>query len=182
MSEKREWKTTATVTEPERKMFWESIFDSDTVPIESILPTCVSVPGRSDVNAYMLDLDAITEEQRGRLVAGLAQKFGLDEAFVEAEIDRQGVPILCEHVMMMCTDYVQIASLMDDEYIAEPPDPDVCINCGCPGRNVQGGEYECPECGNIWDIYEPAPEVPSDGERRFYHRSGEMLELPWEPE
>jgi len=47
-----------------------------------------------------------------------------------------------------------------EEYNAEPPDPDVCMNCGCPGRNVQGGEYECPECGNIWDIYEPAPEVP----------------------
>jgi len=23
---------------------------------------------------------------------------------------------------------------------------------------------------------------PPDGERRFYHRSGEMLDLPWEPE
>jgi len=47
-----------------------------------------------------------------------------------------------------------------DEYDAEPPDPDVCFNCGCPGRNIEGGEYECPECGNIWDIYTPAPEVP----------------------
>jgi len=24
--------------------------------------------------------------------------------------------------------------------------------------------------------------APPDGERRFYHRAGEMLELPWEPE
>ena len=116
MSKPREWKTTATVVDPERKVFWEGIFGGDTVPIVSILPTCVSVPGRSDVDAYMLDLESITEEQRGRLVQGLARKFGLDEAFVEAEIDRQGVPILCEHVLMMSTDYGQIASMMDDEY------------------------------------------------------------------
>lgn len=112
MNTQREWKVTATVTDPERKAFWEGIFGGDTVPIESILPICVSVPGRSHVSAYMLDLDVITDEQRERLIQGLAQKFGLDEAFVESEIDRQGVPILCEHVMMMCTDYGQFASLL----------------------------------------------------------------------
>lgn len=46
------------------------------------------------------------------------------------------------------------------EYDPEAPDPTVCYNCGCPGRFMQGGEYKCPNCGNIWDIYEPPPEVP----------------------
>jgi transposase len=40
------------------------------------------------------------------------------------------------------------------------PHPDICMNCGCPGRLVKDGEYECPNCGDIWDIYEPPPDVP----------------------
>jgi len=47
-----------------------------------------------------------------------------------------------------------------DEYEAEPPDPDICYNCGCAGKNIRDGEYICPNCGDEWDIYAPAPEVP----------------------
>ena len=36
----------------------------------------------------------LTEEQRGRLVAHIAAKFGLPEAEVAAELDTHGVPIL----------------------------------------------------------------------------------------
>lgn len=111
MNTLREWKTTATVVDLERKAFWMSIFESDTVPIESILPIRISTPEHSDVEAYMLDLRVITPEQRKWLIEALAKKFDLDVAFVESEIDRQGVPILAEHVVMMSEDLAQIASL-----------------------------------------------------------------------
>jgi hypothetical protein len=34
-----------------------------------------------------------------------------------------------------------------------------CFNCGAWARQVTDGEFEC-ECGDIWNIYEPPPEIP----------------------
>lgn len=34
-----------------------------------------------------------------------------------------------------------------------------CFNCGAWARQVANGEFEC-ECGDIWNIYEPPPEIP----------------------
>lgn len=34
-----------------------------------------------------------------------------------------------------------------------------CFNCGAWARQIADGEFEC-ECGDIWNIYEPPPEIP----------------------
>ena len=34
-----------------------------------------------------------------------------------------------------------------------------CLNCGAWAVQIAEGEYECCECGDIWNIYE-MPEVP----------------------
>lgn len=104
MNTPQDWKTTAWVTDPERKLFWESVFDTDRVPITSIIPTRVHLPGHPDARAYMLDLRVITPEQRGRLVQGLAERFELDPAWLDGQLDQQGVPILSDHVCITSTD------------------------------------------------------------------------------
>lgn len=35
-----------------------------------------------------------------------------------------------------------------------------CFNCGCWGTEIADGEYECGNCGDMWSIYEPPPDVP----------------------
>lgn len=35
-----------------------------------------------------------------------------------------------------------------------------CYNCGSWGIEIADGEYECPECGDIWNVYEPNPDIP----------------------
>jgi len=42
-----------------------------------------------------------------------------------------------------------------------PPDTTArCYNCGCYGRDMGDGEYECENCGNTWNIYTGPPDVP----------------------
>ncbi|MHA2265225.1 MAG: hypothetical protein ACXAEN_22755 [Candidatus Thorarchaeota archaeon] len=35
-----------------------------------------------------------------------------------------------------------------------------CYNCGCWANDLAQGDYECPNCGDAWNIYEPPPEIP----------------------
>lgn len=124
-----EWKTTATVTDPERKMFWESVFGTDKVPIKSFFPTRADLPGYPDALVYMLDLRVITPEQRARLVEGLAKRFKLDPAWLDVEIDEQGVPILSDHVNVVSTDaalfFGTVADLEDDDWeYVDWPEPE----------------------------------------------------------
>lgn len=39
-----------------------------------------------------------------------------------------------------------------DQEWPEPDDPSLCLNCGCYGNAGRSGEYECPNCGDVWDI------------------------------
>lgn len=37
-----------------------------------------------------------------------------------------------------------------------------CFNCGCRATEDPDhpGEYHCPNCGDVWDVNEPAPQIP----------------------
>jgi hypothetical protein len=37
-----------------------------------------------------------------------------------------------------------------------------CYNCGCWALENPwcSGEFECPCCGDTWNIYEPPPDIP----------------------
>ena len=39
-------------------------------------------------------------------------------------------------------------------YSVEVDEPMRCLNCDCYGFRLGDGEYECRNCGNIWNIYE----------------------------
>lgn len=51
----------------------------------------------------------------------------------------------------------------NDALDPEPEAPDTtarCYNCGCYGDDLGDGEFECPNCGNTWNIYVEPPQVP----------------------
>lgn len=107
---KDQWLTTATVYDEERAALWRRVFDQPEdeppeVPILSMVPITVRVPSHNTPQrAYQLDLNAITTHQRRRLVQEIADRFELEAATVEAQLDDYGVPILCMDVIAHSTD------------------------------------------------------------------------------
>lgn len=107
-----DWRTTARILEPIRAEVWRGIVGGDMVPIVSIVPERVSLPGHCDAIVYMLDLKALDAGQRERLVEFLADKFEQDSQFVEDNLDAEGVPVLADDVVATSTDRVQIMNLV----------------------------------------------------------------------
>lgn len=81
---------------PERVASFERVFGSTTVPVLQLLPAPVyaSLPiGRRLV--YELDVDALSGEQRRRLIEYAAGRFGIPIDEAEAELEH-GFPILAD--------------------------------------------------------------------------------------
>ena len=96
------WTTTATILDGPRRKLWEEIFPGAVVPIKSLFTIKCDLPGHPGAEAYMLDLAAISADQRAKLIDVLARRFGEDPAWVAAELDN-GVPILAEGVSVECS-------------------------------------------------------------------------------
>lgn len=91
----------ATVTATgERAEEWRAVFGTATLPVRSWCPYRVHLPGRPGELVFDLDMAAVTPEVRGRLVAALARRFGLDEAEVGRDLDAFGVPLPVEGLML----------------------------------------------------------------------------------
>jgi hypothetical protein len=116
------WKTTARVTNPERAETWQRIFGTDRIPLVSFVPQRGDLPGIPDALFYMLDLKVITAEQRARLVEVTAERFKLDPAFVEANLDVIGVPVLADDVHVCSTDQGLFMSLVLDDILNDMAD------------------------------------------------------------
>ena len=124
MNTKDQWLTTATVYDEERAALWRRVLDqpedqepgSDVraeVPILSMVPIKITVPGHDKPQtAYQLDLGAITTRQRMRLVEELAERFELDPADVERDLDEMGVPILATDVIAHSTDQSLVMGML----------------------------------------------------------------------
>ena len=89
---------TATIRNEDRNQDWLTIFGSDTVPIKSPFATRTDLPKTPNARIYELNLNAITPDQRQALVAHIAKKFGYDPAYVEANLNDEGVPLLANDV------------------------------------------------------------------------------------
>ena len=115
---KDQWLTTATVHDEERAKLWARVFpqpnkETPTVPIVSIVPIVVEVPGYDrPQTAYQLDLGAITTRQRMRLVEALAERFELNPADVERDLDEMGVPILARDVTAHSSDQSLVMGML----------------------------------------------------------------------
>jgi hypothetical protein len=92
-----EWVTTATIYDPERRQLWEKIFPGARVPIVSIIPSAVNVPERGATTVYMLDLVALTDDQREAVCGILAERFNIPIAEVREDL-WMGVPIVTDGV------------------------------------------------------------------------------------
>ena len=113
MNTQENWDTTAKVSNPERQAFWQEVFGTDEVPITSIVANQANLPGFDKPQlVYMLDLKAISPEQRERLIAALAIKFGIPDSEAADEIDKQGVPILASDVSVATSDRRVMASIL----------------------------------------------------------------------
>lgn len=107
------WVTTVTIHDQPRRALCETVFPGAVVPVVSMLTVKVNVPGHEGVEAYMLDIDALTLDQMVRVVDLLAQKFGLLANDVWKDIAK-GVPILADGVVMSSSDQGMLYSLIDD--------------------------------------------------------------------
>lgn len=98
------WKTTVRTTDPERRAWWLEMTGCEELPILSIIPVPACLPGHPKTAVYLLDVDALTEEQRSRLVSATAKKFGVTVEEVEVEILDHGYPILAEDATALSWD------------------------------------------------------------------------------
>ena len=114
MNTKDNWLTTATILDEPRRELWGKVFPGAKVPIKSILTCKVNVPGHSNADAYMLDLDAITDEQREGLIAVISTRFSIPIDEVRRDL-RQGVPILAEGVSVSTRDQGIFFSMIGDD-------------------------------------------------------------------
>jgi hypothetical protein len=124
MNTQTDWKTVAVIHNPERLKFWQAVLGGDRAPIKSILTISVHVPddngGTRQADAYFLDLNAITTEQREKLIRSIAKRFVIPVDEVERAIDDQGVPILAEDVSVTSSDQGLLFSVIDiDDFASE---------------------------------------------------------------
>ena len=82
----------------ERTAAWRAVFGDDTIPLRSPIPHMANLPGRGEELVYLLDIEALTVEQRGRLVQHIASRFNYPAKEVDDTLDDHGCPILAEHV------------------------------------------------------------------------------------
>ena len=106
------WQTTATILDPERKQFWLGAIGTNTLPIKSIVPIVCNLPGRPSAHAYLLDLPAISGEMKRKIAEGIAAKFGVDAGEVEADMERNGMPILADNCSAQSSDPAVFALLL----------------------------------------------------------------------
>lgn len=152
MSEEKkpEWLTTGTPIDPARKAWWVSIFGCDEIPLRSPLTDWVTVPEFEEAQAcYWLDLTKIDDEQRARLVDALAARFDLDAKMVDELLEKDGVPVRAEDVVMVSSDFSVLMSICADWDEYDMDDAEwLAAWADYPGELLEDHEVakEMPEC------------------------------------
>lgn len=152
----------------ERAKNFMEVFGRRDVHVKSFVPTLITVPGFSEPQAaYMLDLDLISPDERARLVAHLAERFGIDAKEIDDLIGLMGVPILAsdctvaiEHPQRWIDDHIATGQEYSDDddfdydYDADDDFDDQLANCGMTPDGLcmlAGSEYCDWECRIAWD-------------------------------
>ncbi len=89
------------IHDEERKKNFIEVFGTNTVKVKSPIPQWITKPNGETVQAYFLDLDLISKEERKRLVKNLSERFNQPIEFVEKDLEKIGVPILKEHCALI---------------------------------------------------------------------------------
>ncbi|MCB0176183.1 MAG: hypothetical protein KDJ97_37135 [Anaerolineae bacterium] len=111
--------------DPERAAMFMEVYGSYTIPLLSFVPSWQSLPIGERL-CYLVNLRAITPDQRRRLVDYIARRFDIDPASVEADLDQIGMPVLTEHITVTSSDQGLLLSMMDDRRLnSDDPDDDL---------------------------------------------------------
>jgi hypothetical protein len=79
---------------------WKEIFGANPVPLQSCHSVKANLGEENNVEVYLLNLQAMTLNQRAGLLAIIAQKFKVPVFEVEAEIEKTGFPIRAVDVVV----------------------------------------------------------------------------------
>jgi hypothetical protein len=91
---------TVTPLDQERIEEFTAIFGGPTVPVTSVQPEELVNAEWKTAMVFYLDLNAITQEQRGRLVAHLAQKHNLTADWIEYSLNLTGFFIVAQNIII----------------------------------------------------------------------------------
>jgi hypothetical protein len=103
---------TVTALDSERIAEWRAIFGTVTVPVRSMLKQEAVLEGIGQTLVYILDHERLSDEQRNRLVAYLAEKFKSLPSAVLDEMLERGIPIRAENTLMSASGDI-VRSLLD---------------------------------------------------------------------
>lgn len=110
------WKRIATIIDDERLKRWESVFPGGVVPIVEPVARKVNVPGHQSVDAYMLDLAALSEIEIHGVIRIISETFNIPSSEVRDEL-HLGVSILAEGVRVTVFDMDYFAGMdLDDVF------------------------------------------------------------------
>lgn len=88
----------------ERGAEFKQIFGTDTVHVRSPFPSLAHLGGQAEPESvYMLDMELLTDEQRTKLIAHIAQKFNAETGAVEAALNALGLPIKASDTVVTVT-------------------------------------------------------------------------------
>jgi hypothetical protein len=93
------WTLTCVIMDPYRRMLWEGVFPGGVMPIKYNLPRLLKFDDGATRACYMLDLGAISAEQREQIIRIVSERFNLRREQIEADMD-QGVPILAQQTVV----------------------------------------------------------------------------------
>jgi len=114
---KREWLTTATAVDEQRRAWWREIFGCDEIPLKSPIAQWRNVPGFEEAQlCYMLDLKALPGWARARLVVALAARYDISVDRVEFLLDLEGCPVRADGVVMVSSDFSAIMDFIADDW------------------------------------------------------------------
>jgi hypothetical protein len=103
MNTRDEWTITATIQEEPQRTLWSKVFPDAVIPIQKAEPYQINGPGDQKQMVYLLDLKAISRQQRKRLIWLLSVLWDMTPGDVAAEI-HGGVPIEVEGVTVMASE------------------------------------------------------------------------------
>jgi hypothetical protein len=87
--------------DPGRADLWKRIFPQNGhLPIRSPIPAGTGRFPDSESHFYYMDMSRVTPEQKQMIIQELARKFHLTEDEVASDIERVGIPIKADDVMV----------------------------------------------------------------------------------
>lgn len=95
-------KFTATINDKSpRAAEWQKVFETREIEVHGLIPEKVNVLGEIR-DVYMLNLQALNEDQYRRLMFHISEKFKVPIETVAQELPEVGVPVLAEDLIISC--------------------------------------------------------------------------------